>query len=182
MTVCGVGKFENFPIVGIVDRVQLANSATWRTMLSRCYSVKNRAYPLYGGRGVTVCDDWLEFQKFAKWYETNYVPGWKIDKDLIIPGNKVYSPDGCCLLPEKIHQFITHGRIGLPTPTDSGRWQIIVWGGADFSVRTCRTFDTMEECIEEKRKSLKDKMEALIPQFNLEERTVDALRDHAARF
>ncbi len=33
---------------------------TWQRMKGRCYNIKNQDYPEYGGRGITVCDRWLE--------------------------------------------------------------------------------------------------------------------------
>lgn len=37
---------------------------TWEGMINRCYNVKNKKYPLYGGRGIKVCDRWLVFENF----------------------------------------------------------------------------------------------------------------------
>lgn len=39
----------------------------WDNARSRCYRVKDRKYPLYGGRGITMCDRWR--QSFANFYE-----------------------------------------------------------------------------------------------------------------
>jgi hypothetical protein len=32
----------------------------WRSMVKRCYNINNHAYPNYGGRGIRVCDRWME--------------------------------------------------------------------------------------------------------------------------
>lgn len=32
---------------------------TWQSMISRCYQPKCSSYPTYGGKGITVCDEWL---------------------------------------------------------------------------------------------------------------------------
>lgn len=37
---------------------------TWRAMKSRCLNPKDPAYPRYGGRGITVCPEWLTFEGF----------------------------------------------------------------------------------------------------------------------
>lgn len=37
---------------------------SWGTMLQRCYNPKNLKYPSYGGRGIVVCDRWLNFDAF----------------------------------------------------------------------------------------------------------------------
>lgn len=39
---------------------------TWCHMLERCYDPKFKAYPRYGGRGVTVCERWLTFSNFEE--------------------------------------------------------------------------------------------------------------------
>lgn len=37
---------------------------TWKGMLSRCYNKNSEAYQNYGGRGITVCDEWLAIENF----------------------------------------------------------------------------------------------------------------------
>lgn len=39
---------------------------TWNSMLSRCRDVGNTSYPLYGGRGITVCERWKTFENFLE--------------------------------------------------------------------------------------------------------------------
>lgn len=36
----------------------------WAHLLDRCRNPKNRKYPSYGGRGITVCERWLSFENF----------------------------------------------------------------------------------------------------------------------
>lgn len=85
----------------------------WSNMLRRCYCTDYREYHLYGGRGVTVCDEWHNFQNFADWYTCNYKEGYVLDKDLKGDG-KVYSSSQCILIPAIINSFITNneGRKG----------------------------------------------------------------------
>lgn len=79
---------------------------TWNTMLERCYDYKlHHRYPTY--TDCTVCDEWLNFQNFAQWYEDNYyeIEGEKmnLDKDILVKNNKVYSPDTCVFVPHSIN-------------------------------------------------------------------------------
>ena len=36
----------------------------WRNMRGRCFDIKDKSYPGYGGRGITVCERWKDFQRF----------------------------------------------------------------------------------------------------------------------
>ena len=40
---------------------------TWNSMKQRCHNPKNNRYYCYGGKGITVCDDWMMFSEFKKW-------------------------------------------------------------------------------------------------------------------
>ena len=39
---------------------------TWHTMKQRCLNPNNDGYPYYGGRGITICDRWLDFNNFLE--------------------------------------------------------------------------------------------------------------------
>lgn len=46
--------------------------AIWNNMKGRCRNPQNREYPRYGGRGISVCDEWLnDFQAFYDWAMEN---------------------------------------------------------------------------------------------------------------
>lgn len=71
--------------------------SSYFAMISRCYDSDNRSYKNYGGRGVSVCDEWRNnYQSFLDWSLANgWSPGLEIDKD--IKGNGLlYSPETCC--------------------------------------------------------------------------------------
>jgi len=80
--------------------------AAWNSMLQRCYD-KSTSYNLESYVGCTVCDEWLNFQSFAKWYYDNHykVKNKKLhlDKDIKYDGNKIYSPWTCLLVPSDIN-------------------------------------------------------------------------------
>lgn len=97
--VCGIG------FTGIGDYRASENGKhskkyiCWRNMIYRCYdnSEHNKSKnPTY--KGCTVCDEWHNFQNFAKWYDDNYPTDgcdYHLDKDIKINGNRVYSPHSC---------------------------------------------------------------------------------------
>lgn len=79
---------------------------TWHGMLRRCYDEKHQEkYPTY--KDCSVSKEWLNFQMFAEWFEKNYVDGWCLDKDILIKGNKVYSLETCCFIPQEINNLFT---------------------------------------------------------------------------
>ena len=66
----------------------------WNCMKNRCYQKSYHAYNHYGGRGITICDEWLhDFQAFHDWAMANgYEDSLSIDR---IDNNKGYQPDNC---------------------------------------------------------------------------------------
>jgi len=66
---------------------------SYRCMKSRCYREKDPSYKYYGGRGIKVCEKWLNIENFEKWVAENpYFDGATLDR---IDCNKDYSPDNC---------------------------------------------------------------------------------------
>lgn len=72
---------------------------TWHNMLQRCYSKTYQKVYNYW-EDCTVCDEWLNFQNFAGWFEKNYIKGFDLDKDCKVLGNRVYSPEFCSYIPQ----------------------------------------------------------------------------------
>lgn len=80
----------------------------WYGMLMRCYSNKYISkYPTY--RQCEVAPEWLALSKFKRWFEkpeNGYHEGYHLDKDILVKGNKIYSPDTCCFVPNEINSLI----------------------------------------------------------------------------
>ena len=80
----------------------------WSKMIQRCYDAyainRNMTY-----KDVKVCKEWHCFQNFAKWYENNYYEieneEMNLDKDILVKGNKIYSPQMCIFVPKRINQL-----------------------------------------------------------------------------
>lgn len=80
---------------------------TWQGMLQRCYSKEfHENNPTY--KDCTVCAEWQNFQVFAEWFykESNYEEGMALDKDIIIQGNKTYSPSTCLFVTQEINSLL----------------------------------------------------------------------------
>lgn len=97
----GVGKYNS--------KNSKESFKRWKGILTRgyCKTYKERQ-PTY--KDVTVCEEWHNFQNFAQWFEDNYkshMEGWQLDKDILVKGNKIYSPETCCFVPREINNMIT---------------------------------------------------------------------------
>ena len=65
-------------------------------MKQRCYNINNPKYYLYGGKNITICDEWLnDYNTFKKWaLENGYKPNSKLSIDRI-DSSKDYCPENC---------------------------------------------------------------------------------------
>lgn len=78
----------------------------WRAMLHRCYDKKfQQKHSTY--LGCCVCDEWKYFSNFKEWFDKNHIEGYQLDKDILVQGNKVYSPETCCFVPQHINKLLT---------------------------------------------------------------------------
>lgn len=82
----------------------------WSNMLKRCYNENyRRLHPTYNE--CYVCDEWLNFQNFHVWYNDNFYKfddyTMCLDKDIIVKGNKLYSPDTAIFVPQFINKLFT---------------------------------------------------------------------------
>ena len=65
----------------------------WAAMIQRVLNPKNTVYKNYGGIGITVCNEWLEFIQFRDWALNNgYTEGLQINR---INNNGNYEPSNC---------------------------------------------------------------------------------------
>ena len=84
----------------------------WQAMLSRCYSEYTKSVrPTYVG---VVCDrGWTRYSNFYKdvsniqGFDKALSSNWVLDKDILVKGNKVYSPETCAFIPNEINLLFT---------------------------------------------------------------------------
>lgn len=70
----------------------------WHSMKSRCFNKNRPQYKNYGGRGITVCEDWLDYIAFRDWsiangYDSNAPRGQCTLDRIDVDGN--YCPENC---------------------------------------------------------------------------------------
>lgn len=106
-TICNVGFYGigKYKCWNHVAKTQYKPYSLWRNMLVRCYNYNSQTDPTY--KEVTVCDEWHNYQTFAEWFEENYVDSFHLDKDILCPECKIYSPETCAFVPQQINSLFT---------------------------------------------------------------------------
>lgn len=80
----------------------------WSSMIERSHSKKaQQKRPSL--KDNDVCIDWKYFSNFKSWMQTQQWEGMHLDKDILIVGNKRYSPETCCFVPNYINQLVNAG-------------------------------------------------------------------------
>ena len=107
--VYGVGIAGNKYITVDENSKSTKEYVIWYHILQRCFDEKwKKKRPWY--KDVTCCDEWLYYPNFYEWLHSQsnfnkWYNGyrWAIDKDILNKGNKIYSPDNCCLVPQNVN-------------------------------------------------------------------------------
>lgn len=125
--VCGIGIYEPSKLC-MTDSEEVSRAyRMWNGMLYRASASYVSKRPSYAG--VTVDGRFIRFYDFYDWVKVQ--EGWpahdlQLDKDLLVKGNKVYSPDTCCLLPLRINSLLIRHesrRTDLPIGVRKGKQQ-----------------------------------------------------------
>lgn len=146
----GIGMNDNiFPVH--INGSLIKSYVQWRSMLCRCYDPKfHLKEPSY--IGCTVCEEWLLFSNFKKWFDKNYIKGYDLDKDILFKGNKIYSPETCCFVPHKINTlFIKNdkdrGKFPIGICLDKNAKKIRAQININRKVKYLGIFNTIEEAF-----------------------------------
>lgn len=102
--VCGVGVLD-VPYSYSTDKETQRAYSLWSGILQRCYGARKiKAY-----QGCSICKEWIFFSNFKKWFDdpdNGYQEGYHVDKDILVKGNKIYSPQTCCFVPQEINKIL----------------------------------------------------------------------------
>ena len=155
--------------------------AAWKSMLTRCYSKKYlESYPSY--IGTSVCSEWLYAAEFKKWMEQQDWRGKCLDKDIIAPRSKLYSPETCAFVLQATNLFVTardacRGEypIGVHLYKKTGKYQAYCKNLFSGKLEHFGYFSTPEEAHEGWRKR-KHELAQLVAATESDLRVVEALK------
>ena len=127
----------------------------WTSMKTRCFNKNNPTYKSYGGRGITICKEWLDFWTFREWaYEKGYKDGLSIER-IDVNGN--YCPENCCWIEvseqannKRRSAFIEYGG----KRQTASQWAKELGVGKDTITYRVRAGWTPEECLFGKEKNV----------------------------
>lgn len=108
-SIAGVGYFGEGPYTTVDSQIAPRAYRVWVHMIKRCYDPLTQSrQPTY--KGCTVCEEWHNYQVFRAWYDINYIEGMQLDKDKLVPTNKIYSPATCCFIPAQENVEISQSK------------------------------------------------------------------------
>ena len=155
--------------------------AAWTRMLQRCYSKKYlESYPSY--IGTSVCNEWFSATAFKKWMEQQDWQGKCLDKDIILPGNRLYSPKTCSFVLPATNSFVTASDasrgdypIGVDLFKRTGKYRASCKNPFSGKREHLGCFSTPEEAHEAWRKR-KHELAQLVAAKESDQRVVEALK------
>ena len=153
----------------------------WKRMLERCYSKKYlESKPSY--IGTSVCNEWLSATAFKKWMEKQDWNGKCLDKDIIVPRSKLYSPDTCAFVLNATNTFVIANDasrgdypVGVSLRKHTGKYQARCRNPFTGKIEYLGHYSTPEEAHEAWRKR-KDDLAQRVAAKEYDMRVVEALR------
>lgn len=122
---------------------------TWKDMLRRCYDPKYiQRRPTY--TDCSVDKEWHSFMNFRAWMLAQDFEGKQLDKDLLFPGNKVYSKDTCVFISSALNLFMTgntakRGALPVGVSMSGNKYKALCSNPFTKSLKYLGTFDTPDE-------------------------------------
>ena len=154
----------------------------WTDMLKRCYSKKYlETRPSY--IGTSVCSEWLYASEFKSWMEQQDWQGKCLDKDIIVPGSKLYSPETCSFVLQATNSFVIASDairgdypIGVSLFKRTGEYRAYCKNPFIGKLEHLGLFSTTEEAHEAWRKR-KHVLAQLVAAKESDPRVVEALKN-----
>lgn len=188
-------KYTKDPVIGHLVRYYTRSFKLWRNLEKRCSGRPSilKVNPTYADcknefKSFQVFTDWCQEQTgyLNKTANGNY---WCLDKDILIPGNKIYNENSCAFVPHNINTLLL-GRdywrgeypIGVSKDKERGTYKSQCNKFETKGIAFCRRYETPEEAHHawqlEKAKQI---MIAADVTKGLSEKVVKALRERAEK-
>ena len=129
---CGCLHSETSRKQGLINKKhglsQTRIYSVWMHMINRCTNKNNKYYSRYGGRGITVYDEWMnDILSFVNWAENNgYTDELEIDR---INNDGNYEPNNCRFVTRQQNMQNTSGKVissskykGVMLSTNGKKW------------------------------------------------------------
>lgn len=146
---------------------ELKEYESWKCILRRCYDGKTKnSQPTYCE--VTCCKEWLNYENFYEWLHSQDNFGkwhdgkrWAVDKDILVKGNKVYSPDTYCLVPQGVNCLFlkrdaARGKYPIGVRYECGRFKAICQNSIIGKTEELGKYSTAEEAFNVYKKYKED--------------------------
>jgi hypothetical protein len=170
-----------------IDDKDIKEYQLWSGVLQRCFSEEyKQKYPTY--EGVTCSKEWLSMTTFIE--DVSQMKGfgfsgWELDKDILQNGNKLYSKDTCCFVPQGINSLLTkcdkaRGKypVGVCFYKPTGKF--VAYVRLDGKRRNLGYFTTPEEAFQAYKTAKEDYIKVVAQKWQhlLDERVFQALLDY----
>ena len=115
---CFKPTVQGFGIIGTEnvrdnEGVILETYRKWESMIGRVYSKSVKTDVNNPYFSTSISEDFRWFKDFRSWCEKQIGfgnQGWHLDKDILVKGNKVYSPETCCFVPVELNSLLVNSR------------------------------------------------------------------------
>lgn len=157
----------------------------WEAMLDRVYGrgcKSDETNPYYS---VSVSEDFRWYKDFKYWCTTQVGfsnQGWALDKDILVKGNKLYSPDTCCFVPVELNSLLvnsraTRGEFPVGVHFDKSRNKFQAYIRKDGKRKHLGRFSTPEEAFQVYKQSKEDYIKEVAEKYKdqIDPRVYEAL-------
>lgn len=115
----------------------------WKSMIGRCFGLKVKVnQPTYDA--VYCVDAWKTFSVFKEWMVAQQYEGKQLDKDLLVPGNRIYGPAYCLFVTPEVNTAVK-GDYSKASDLPRGVNRNGKKFSGEFQKRHLGTFETSED-------------------------------------
>lgn len=159
---------------------------SWWQMINRCYNENDKGF-IAGYNLCSVDELWHNFQNFAPFYlgDRFRQDKWHLDKDILIPGNKIYSKDTCVFLPVTLNSLLAKQQKPTANNLPQGVYKIKDRVTNKYQARIMKdnknfylgTFNDLEEAYQvyKREKEAYIRSQALVWEGKIDPRAIESL-------